>query len=359
MLIEIDKSVLTEAQNGNQTAFDVLNDLAVAQKKCYHALWADARILEGILKLPKTKLGDRLQIYYGLFKSIRTRKKFYNSVLTKVIVSFNENTRRENNIIYIKPSDKESFSFYKSTLLTENLNDGDIFEYILLWYMRKHQLTVSYNIDKQMGGGNTTADVYIEYAEKKKDRFCLCIADSDIKADIQKLLDAKLISNGEKPPYGETYSKIISYDKKNLPFNCACYCFERVLEIENLIPYFIIANDSNYKHIATELHSKTDLSFFDFKDGLSNKTLKKPKYNYAEKYWKTLIFKNNGTILNTEPILQGFGNELLRHILDKHKDDLSIIDDDMLTDAQKYEYEEIGKRIFSWCCAMKITRSKV
>lgn len=315
MLIEIDKSVLDEAQKGNQLAFNVLNDLAVAQRKEHHALWCDFKVLDKIKKLPIEKLGDSIKIYDGLSRGATTRKKLLESVSTKVVVTFNEQTRRENNIIYLKPSTKELFSFYITTLLTENLNDGDIFEYIAKWYLRKYNLehSVHCKIDKQMGGGDPLSEVYKEYAENKKDRFCLCIADSDIKI--------KGLS------YGETYKKVYDYDKKHTPFNCACYCFEKVMEIENLIPFSIIQNDSNYKNIAAKLSVNTDLAYFDFKKG------------------------SNG--------FQGFGDKLLSTILRLHKDDLSKIEDHILTDNQKYEYEEIGKRVFSWCCSMSVARAGI
>lgn len=356
MLIEIDKSVLDEAKKGNQTAFDVLNDLATAQRKGYHALWADGKILDGIMKLSKNKLGDNLKIYCGLSKAVRIRKAFYNFVTTKVLVTFNEDTHRDGNVIYIKPSSNKPLPFVQSTLLSEHLNDGDMFEYILLWYMRKHNLTHPYSIDKQMGGGSGMAEVYIEYAEKKKDRFCLCIADSDIKADVKKLLDNNLITPSHCPKCGNTFKKIEDYDKAHTPFNCACYCFERVMEIENLIPFNIIANDSNYKHTITGLHHKTDLSFFDFKEGLHKDSLNNAP-QYLQKYWKDLIFSNNANILGQDTILEGFGDGLLAHTLDAHKAELSTIDDSMLSNAQKHEYEEIGKRVFSWCCSMSIARA--
>ena len=39
------------------------------------------------------------------------------------------------------------------------------------------------------------------------------------------------------------------------------------MEIENLIPFSIIQNDSNYKNIAAKLSVNTDLAYFDFKKG--------------------------------------------------------------------------------------------
>ena len=354
MLIEIDRSVLEEARNGNQLAFDVLNDLATAQRKGYHALWADAKILEEIVKLPKSELGGSLKVYYALSKVVRTRKAFYESVSTKVLVSFSEKTRRENNIIYFKPSDKVQLSISSTTLLTDNLNDGYFFEYIVLWYMRTHRLTVSYNIHHQPGGGDSMVDSYKDYATNKKEcSFCLCIADSDIKADVDKLLEHKLINASQKPTYGETYKKIWVYDCKKEPFNCACYCFENVVEVENLIPFCIIEKDNNYKEQVAALKSANipDYSYFDFKEGFV-------KLNesdaYVQDYWKKIIFTKQKL-----PIIKGFGDKLLSYILTNHKDKLLEIDDSMLSSAQLKEYEAIGKRVFSWCCTMSIARAKV
>ena len=354
MLIEIDKSVLDEAQKGNQLAFNVLNDLAIAQRKEYHALWCERKVLDGIKKLPIEKLGDSIKIYDGVQKGITLRKKILEIVSTKAVVTFNGPTRRENNIIYIKPSSKESFSFYITSLLTENINDGEIFEYIAKWYLRKIDLEhpVFCKIDKQMGGGNPLSDVYKEYAENKKDRFCLCIADSDIKADVNKLLDNKLINESQKPTYGKTYKNVFEYDSKNNPFNCACYCFENVLEIENLIPFCIIENDNNYKHEVAAIKSAniTDLSYYDFKKGLSISTIESSK-PYIKAYWKKIIFKNQSI-----PTINGFGDKLLSFVLENHHEQLSQIDDNMLTPAQLKEYEEIGKRVCSWCCTMSVPR---
>lgn len=356
MLIEIDKSVLAEAQNGNQLAFDVLNTLAMAQRMEWHALWADRKVLDGIIQLPPEKLGDNIRMYRGVLKGITTRKLLFDAVSTKAVVSFSEKMRRENNVIFIKPVKKLSFSFFITTLLTENLSDGYMFEHIANWYLRKVGLGYTFfcKIDKQHGGGNTIDKVYIEYSEKKKDRFCLCIADSDIKADVKSLLENNLINESQCPSYGDTYKNVCDYDCKNKPYNCACYGFENVLEVENLIPFCIIEKDNNYKQEVAALKSAKildHLSYFDFKKGFTKLS---EASNYVQVYWKKLIFKNRAL-----PALKGFGDKLFGYILEKYDSDFSKIDDSMLSPAQLKEYEEIGKRVFSWCCTMSIARAKV
>ena len=359
MLIEIDISVLTEAQNGTQKAFDALNALALVQKMEWHALWAERRVLDGIIKLPIEKLGDSIKVYRAVLKGVTIRKKLCNAVSSKAVVTFTELTHRSNGIIYINPAvTKQPFSCYiASTLLTENINDCHFFEYIAHWYLRKQNLefTVFCKIDKQMGGGNPLSDVYREYAENKKDRFCLCIADSDIKANKQDLLSHKLISESQSPSYGETYKKVFDYDKANKPFNCACYCFEHVLEVENLIPFGIIEGINNYKHIIDAIKSAkiTDLSYFDFKKGLTQSKIESSEH-YIKDYWTKIVFKSQPI-----PTLNGFGDKLLSHILDKHKSELSNIDDSMLSSSQLTEYEAIGSRVFSWCCTMSIARALI
>lgn len=359
MLIEIDISVLTEAQNGTQKAFDVLNALALVQKMEWHALWAERRVLDGIIKLPVDKLGDSIKVYRAVLKGVTIRKKLCNAVSCKAVVTFSESTHRSNGIIYINPAEtKQPFSCYiASTLLTENINDCHFFEYIAHWYLRKQNLeyTVFCKIDKQMGGGNPLSDVYREYAENKKDRFCLCIADSDIKADINKLLTNKLLQSSNIPSCGATFKKVLDYDCKNQPFNCACYCFENVLEIENLIPYYIIENDSNYKGETEAIKSASisDLSYFDFKKGLTQSKIGSSE-QYIKDYWTKIVFKSQSI-----PTLNGFGDKLLSHILDKHKSELSNIDDSMLSSSQLKEYEAIGRRVFSWCCTMSIARALI
>lgn len=283
------------------------------------------------------------------------------------IVTFAEETHRDKNvktkyglqdIIYIKPTWNEGLmSFYKTTLLTENLTDGELFEYIAQWYLRKQtDLTrkVSYSFVNEMSGGNPMAEVYKKFAERQRDCFCLCIADSDIKADVKVLLTNKLINESQIPPYGKTFKNVFDYDCKNDPFNCACYCFENVLEVENLIPMSIIECESNYKHeiLAIKSANISDLSYFDFKEGLSQSKIESKPYIKA--YWKQIIFKNR-----TIPELKGFGSMLLSNILKNRKVELSNIDDNMLSSAQLKEYEEIGKRIFGWCCTISCERAGI
>ncbi len=356
MLIIIDKSVLTEAQIGNQLAISVLTDLATAQRNRWHALWADRKVLVDIIKLP---LGDLCQkIYKGVLKGITIRTQLLGTVWTKAIITFKEETRRDNNLIYIKPSLTKPFPFLMTALLTENITDKQFFKYIADWYLNKLNLkyTVSCSLGSDpAGGGTTMIDAYTQYAENENEkRFCLCIADSDIKADVSKLLENKLITESEKPNYGDTYKDVLNYECENNPFNCTCYCFENVMEVENLIPFYIIEKESNYKNQVASIKSANipDLSYFDYKEGLSEEKIDRSK-PYIKAYWKKIIFKNRAI----PPKVEGFGSSLLKIILEKYDKDLSNIDDNMLTPAQLKEYEEIGKRVCSWCCTMSVPRA--
>lgn len=360
MIIEIDGTVVKEAQANNQLAFDVLGYIAKAQMQKNHIIWANHIVLDDIISL-SPKLGNDVRAYLGAKRYITSGKKIYDSLYPHACVTFDKQTMRvSDKLIYINPTDL--FSFDKTILLGENLNDCNFFEYIANWYIQRDQSLKSLVSCKSLhiqGSGDQLADSYENYATTNNDVFCLCIADSDLKFDVNMLTGAGLLK-GQTVRKGKTISKVLSFDNKNKPFNCTCYCFESAMEIENLIPFSIIANDGIYKAKITTLHNPSKLAFFDFKIGLKKSNLEKfvkdPKEMrlicLKKQYWELMLPELQNSTFPNDTIIEGFGDKLLSTILRKHAKELSTITDNMLTDYQKYEYNEIGKRIAGWCCGL-------
>lgn len=155
----------------------------------------------------------------------------------------------------------DTSSIQSTLLLTENLDDANLYKAIAGYYMSKENINAKMSSYLSHGGGNNISDQY-RYQQSSSKRFIFCIVDSDKKHPMDSL--------------GNTASSIARIDDDDVP-----YCYFHVLdahEIENLLPsYFVkeaVAEDSSaYQSFQglSYLHNSENVSylylFADVKEG--------------------------------------------------------------------------------------------
>ena len=219
-----------------------------------------------------------------------------------------------------------------------------------------------------MGGGVTTAKV-MENEVALRQHYCLAIADSD-----------KLSPQGKK---GDTLQDLMTAVATS-PFNCEVYGLEDVSEIENLIPQRVIRYLYPLQAGEIDIYAR-EPSFFDMKCGLELKVLVRDK---DCNYWRGLLPEKqadfnqrdalkaahpgsrnleNALIAANHKILEGFGTNLMKRVMNADRDATAAIQQENLeaynllnqtrmadlNASQQREWMNVGEKIFSWACGMK------
>lgn len=356
MLIEIDDSIISEAEIGNTEAVDILRDLIISYSHGIHFVYANSHLLNRIIALEK--LGDFGKMMYIKLKGkLKIIVGIRNLVVVKCILTYYETSRAEADRIFINPADFHDFSlFEKTVLIGENLNDCKVFRHISDKYLCCHKLWAANCIFFDMnGGGATTADVY-ENQINNYSNFCLCIVDSDKKFPSDEI--------------GGTAVEVKNKHTAKHPPHCGYYIMEGISEVENLLPHEMVRKVTAIKSNLLYL-LQLDIAFLDMKKGIVKDVLQN---TLAKNYYCDLLAGHQQELdeINAcyedisqrcldkqekkECVVPGFGPNLLKDVLGLSWDEIDWKNLN-LTDSQVYEWEEIGKRVFSWTCAPKKSRT--
>lgn len=356
MYLKIESDIVEEAlSKGNEVAIDVLRQAALAVRNGKHAIVIN--IQDVVLLMKQNNLFSKYELAaFDKIGKIYTQLGILTSKMeVKAFVTFSQCTMRSGNDIFINPNETRGFEFFEEThLLTENLDDAFFFNSLVDYYQRKERIKAcmicSYNL---MGGGNTTGNV-MDYEKELKQHFVFSVADSDFHFQGDNHL-------------GETAKKVQDCLIDN-PFNCGFYVMTRVCEVENLIPHECLSQNNNLKRhcIITNSH-KFDMSFFDMKDGVHI------QYLYSDTafaYWKNELINHVLTnkfkpidkerkrktkeafkrMYKDNVILEGFGVHILAESLKLLPQIHPVVKAEHLSSNQEYEWSEIGKHVFNWCC---------
>lgn len=365
MLLLIDDSIVDAAADRNAWALQVLQNLATSQTMGFHIFWSSRRNLRLITQIEELSRNDRI-IYNSILKSYATSASTYSSIGFYALVSVQEKSNRYNDHIVINPKEMPNFNFVCQTnILAENMDDGKFFQFIGDYFIKKSQLesiSLCYNVD--MGGGDTTAVKYCDYATKSA-TLCLSILDGD-----------KKYADGQ---FGDTYKKTLKEDKYK-PFNCSLYGTTKVREVENLLPSFLYMNDTNYKrHEIVENNMDFDKSFFDLKEGLYYKRLwEEPERNYWKNVFKdyeqiqkrillaqeliglSASLQDYKDVVGKDVIIPGFGSKLFSYVLCNKSEELrKIRNEDLCYPSLKQEWDKIGDLMMKWCCSIKVKKVRL
>lgn len=369
MLIKVESDFVDRFLKKDKLSVNVMFSLLSAIHKGSHAVFFNLKDY------------DRLSEYtdFGLIeKSALLKAKSMNSRMgalketTRLLchVTYLQDTHRTDTEIFINPSTAKDFDYQaKSIILTEHLNDSDYFLKFILPNIEKIEpkLRIHITANQTMGGGNPIGDV-MAHEIRLKEHFILAIVDGDRKYPRH---------NGQ----GDT-SRTVLKALSNHPFNAGQYTMQRVMEVENLIPFALIVDNPNHRTHDIFLHNPLkNYSFFDMKEGLKCSldtkysaywldNLKTDDYKQSyidakEKFVKEKAKQEKDAKKEAEKpkikkivVVKGFGSSLLDETLkqiERRHD--PIIDMKELSEEQLEEWRNIAFHIIRWCCCYDKARS--
>lgn len=367
MCIEICDEVVDQAVQGNAQAISMLEKLALAIKYKKHLVFAQIDLLDKILGMAHLDAMSKSQ-YLKIKRKYSEIGQVYGLLNFRALVKMSGDNCRSKSYIFINASTNERLEVYEeSHLLTENLLDGEFFEYLVDQYVKTKGVSWPICYMPQMGGGSTLAKVY-EMEINRGQHFCLAILDSDKKwPTAQK---------------GETWDKVRKVDKEcylgdgissdgKYAYNCGYYVMEEVRELENLIPTEVLLSMQTVQN-NTLLSMGIDLSFHDMKEGMLASKVKKGHY---QSYLQT-VYTSYSQILKYIDFLadyrdafyssskdgfekacgrwklsEGMGSKIMEQVLINASEELKKADFTKLTAPQQHEWTNIGKTFFEWCCS--------
>lgn len=368
MLIEVSENVLKKAldnnDNDHEQALEIIRHLCLAIRKNSHLIHIPQLSSDSInsfaqfLNRAETKA---LTLIYG-------KRRDLNAIATlvyiKMVISYDEVSRRENGTIYVNPSMSSQVELYEEChLLTENLQDAEFYRIVSKVVQKTRRIdTAVYqtNYYPVQGGGITIKDVY-KLECLLGHHLCLAILDSD-----KKWPNCKENGNTAKKFEEEMHST-------TSPLLCEHYIMSEVSEIENLIPVDVLSRFSSPSQKAFLKNYNHVLPWCDVKKGLEYKILyDKTAYEEWKKEFPTEVdwatvdelrssskdkkdYEGKVKQRQFPAVYDPWGAQILSKILypdSKHalKYDLYSTDLTKLHPNQKAEWQEIGWRLFSWAC---------
>lgn len=346
-----------ENEKKHQNAVQTLLELALASARGHHYVYVDKLNDDKYRKLSNF-LVERLKPALE-----NGRKRTGGSLIEKLqliaIVTYNADnidewkTRFAKNkleILHINPQeDIITFELSEEThVITENLYDSVFYHQIALRKLKMLGLSgLNLSFLPRNGGGMTTAKVY-EQELKAKNHFCLLITDSDKCHPKDK---EGVTANSARELHDNS-----DYKYSDL------YVMSRVMEVENLIPNKFLDRTNGKEELL-----KFDLSFFDIKHGI---TVGRLSHKLSYKYWKGILGANridktyeeysdeNNYPDKKTPIVSGWGSNTLTDFLSKNENlkALCNIKDNSLSNAQRFEWDNISSLFVNWCIASKKVR---
>lgn len=368
MYIEISRELVTSAEKGNRHAVEMLIRLSITIKYGKHIVFTGLRLLDRIINLGSLEDHEKVQ-----YKRIKNNYAVIGAVCNKldfkaVVLISGENCRTRHCIL-INANKAEKLEVYEEChLLTENLLDGEFFEYLVREYVKTLGTTAHINYMPQMGGGNTIAKVYKMEIDRGQ-HFCVAILDSD----------KKFPSAG----YGETFKALKKEDKDEYlgdpgfdgqyAFNCSYYVMDELRELENLIPIEVLKTMNNVKNKPL-MQMNFDMSYHDMKEGLLAAKINVGDYQkYLDKLFAfdpALVsaidfyaeYRNQCCSCKEEyekdcgrtKLVEGLGSKIMEQVLQTARPALATKTFSNLTSSQQTEWINIGKKVFEWSCCMTV-----
>lgn len=377
MLILIDSSVVDK---GDENTWDdetvvALENLATARREGKHIVMAKRETLNKIAQCSRLSEFSR-KIYHKLYNE-STQLYSYLSAATKYIEIVNPCYEPQvlsdlgKQIIKVPPRFfYDSESVQKTILLGENLDDALFYETLAKVYLKWKERNVKIVCEHRGGGGHTTSNEYSNIQQAKQ-RFCLCIVDSDKIAPNGNLgSTASSLSNSDDPTCIRTQTFIL---------DCR--------ESENLIPNSILSElpltereiPEALKIIESISKSESAVEvrcFLDIKKGTYLKKIIDEKNCQVQDFWQAKIPLipnisariDNWCLTNWQcnnskkssknskekcgcKISLGFGESTLSHTVEYLQDKGPREIARILGRSKPSDWEQIGQLVMDWCIA--------
>jgi hypothetical protein len=372
MLIKIDDSVVelieNDQNNGYQDLVFALENLATARREGKHAVIASSTTLKKLKDFHAISEASR-GVYRQILESFSQIGDYTSLVDIYIELSLRQEAILENThnkrILKVPPRFfVNTRNIQETILLCENLRDARwyrvIAEVVCKW-KRIEGVKISFD---SIGGGGTTIKDYYEKYQAEKNRFCICILDSD--------------QDYSKGAMGGTALSV-----KNC-HDSSCLLSHFVIinarEIENLIPIKVLedlvqGNDKRSKALqfVESLNRSSSHEPRLFADLKKDKAVKNIIKGDCGLFWQKVLLDLMPNSIQ-EKCLQdlecnsvdncicqidsGFGENLLDSSiqwLDNNGNNFHKLSR-MVEDAIKPEWERVGQEVFSWCFSLGAMR---
>lgn len=367
MYIEISRELVTSAERGNRQAIEMLIRLSLAIKYGKHIVFAGVKLLDRIIQLQSLDAHEVLQYrkvrnYYVVIGALCHKLEFKAVVLMR-----GENCRTRNRIL-INAAKADKLEVYEEChLLTENLQDGEFFNYLVREYVNTLGVNSPITYMPQMGGGNTIAKVY-KMEINRGQHFCVAILDSDKKFPTASNGDTcKALQKEDK----DKYMGDAGEDGQHA-FNCSYYVMKDLRELENLIPLDVLKSMKQVKNQPL-MQMNFDMSYHDMKEGLLACKINEGAYqtyldslyafdpvlvgkiDYCAEYRQLCANKEEyEKDCGRTRLVGGLGSKIMEQVLTTAQPALASNRFSGMSPSQQSEWLCIGKKVFEWCCCMNV-----
>lgn len=372
MLFVIDSSIGKMLENESKPNDDVISaieHIARARREGKHLVFAERKTMNALRKC--SLLSDLARrVYNRIYQRLPQQGIYLKTLVRRVEVVAAEGvlevvTQGQCQVIRVSASYFRDFSLVDETIfLCENIKDVAFYKKMAGAYLAESVGgRIVIRCEPRGGGGQTTADQY-QSIQSRKNRFCLCILDSDKEAPNAKL--------------GGTVKAVRKVDD---PKQCLCeWAHLNVREIENLIPTqmyrtALTANDPLMKTI--ELLEQLEASsvpdsrrYLELKKGIKlGRVRLAPTDTQFYKYWTPTLsaiaselpsisddcWQTTGHCTNKKDckciVMPGLGPKILdtvikKVIIPKSNDEIA----QMVCPSLKAEWIRLGEMITAWCC---------
>lgn len=355
MIIKLSKDFINNLHL-DQYSLTCLDMLMLAYREGRHQiviLPIDVKNIFNIDKLSSTTKTSLLH-YYRHFsnQSLELLKLFPCAI---EVISSNSSEK-----CYFEPKTETFFSQVKSSeladsskiqntiLLGENLSDVELYKLMGNYYINKEKIKYMRIITDDLSGGGNTTDKSYESIFIKRDKFCVCLLDSDKKSSESRI--------------GHTAIKVFKFhnSQKSKNHKCLFYIPTEFHELENLLPiefysdYYLKNEGDDSNRYAIKTINSSSIMYFDYKEGLLCKICNETKPH--SKFWsRELLIEcfdqcpHKGQNNCNHKIIDGFGKHILDDFLDYIKGkDLDVIIGKFPSIIK--HWEDIGQFVANWCC---------
>lgn len=377
MLIYLDSTIESDIDSGDITDSDIcaIDYILEAAYHGYHLVTGERSIFSKLVSLNKLSPLRGTPTAKKLFHESTQNHSLVNQLprFVKAVSSKQSSEIIDNGgtKIYKIPLSKfdSPATTLKTVILSEDHDDCRLYQIIGNSFVYNNSAFRNLKIQCELlGGGGTSIVDHYDVLRANRERFCLCICDSD------KLYDGASLGDNAKKLLKSEQSDNIKTEVFVLP----------VRDIDNLIPLNLLDNlcvcyvdycrPRKFIEAVDKLSISVARSYFDMKNGLSlNNLLSRPNADQLRMLWCGVISCLNGHYDEVKPCfltcecdggckpsdctITGFGDRLLQLTVQEY-DRLSPRERaHSICNATKQYWHDIGLFVLSWCCAKSPLRS--
>lgn len=371
MLIWLDPSVLDADLDTNINASHGLDCIVSSAHRGEHLVIGERHVISELQK--RTALSSVSRAVLGhIAANYSILTSFSRTLSTRIVASHNKHVaplKIDANQWGVAIEAIGQIGVSKAVLVTENLNDANLFEHAAMQYKAANKLPGTVALTKLGGGGSTTPDCLKNHAITEK-KWVLCISDSDRLHPAQQKDLTALKCESIAATAGSVcgFTDIISREIENI---IPLIFFEEAVPATHTYSWERHCNE--VIDLTPEAHDYGDLKagtllnrIFDYGAGSPQQT-----------FWMKIANKLSGAGLlppdclnggvcanqhNAQPcnciLVSGFGDKILEIVVGKLSNRTPHKSCEMISnDPNQAQWYGIGKQVFEWGCAQPKIRA--